>query len=127
MAWPLAGRNQNDVEPQVKLSQARVPLQEGLGGAPYALPLTTADRLAGLGQPAARLDLDQRQHLAAPGDQIDLPNRDPEPSGEDTVAFQAQPAGRQRFGPPPAVPGAAPAGLGHVLPRSLPPSAKARA
>ncbi len=127
VAWPMAGRNQNDVESQVKIAQTRVSLQEGLGGAADPLPLVAADRLAGLGQSGARLDFDQCEHPAAPGDQIDFPDTDPKSSGKNTIAFEAEPTGRQPFGPPAAVPGVAPAGQGHALPPSLLPSARARA
>lgn len=84
----MARRNQHDVESRVKLAQMRMSLQERLCGAADSLPLATANRLAGLGQSGARLDLDQRKHPAAPGDQIDFPDTDPKSSGNNTIAFE---------------------------------------
>ena len=127
VARQMAGRNQNHIESKVKPAQTRMPLQESLGSAADPLPLMTADRFARLGQTAARLDLDQGEHPAAPGDQVDLSDADAESTGKDTIALEAQPAGRQPFGPAAAVPGAAPARQAHALPRSRPLSAKARA
>ncbi len=105
----------------------RVSLQKDLRRATNPLLLATAKRLAGVLQSGTGLHLDQRQQPATPGDQVDFPDVDPEPSDEDAIALEAKPAGRKRFGPPASVPGAAPSGPGHALPRSRPASAKARA
>jgi hypothetical protein len=48
------------------------------------------------------LYLDEGQHLAAPGDEVDLSHRSTNALAKDTPALAAKVPGRDRFGPPPA-------------------------
>ena len=59
----------------------RMSLKERLCRATYSLFLASADRFAGLRQPGASLDLDQRHQPAATGNQVNLPGADPESLG----------------------------------------------
>lgn len=52
---------------------------------------------------AARLDLDEGKRPAAAGDQVDLAARHARPLRQDSPPVQAQPPGRQPFGPPAAL------------------------
>ena len=46
----------------------------------------------------ALLDLDEGQHLAAPGDQVDFAAAHLDPLGENSPAVEAEPPGRDRLG-----------------------------
>ena len=50
----------------------------------------------------AGLDLDESEHISAPGDQIDLADGRAGADGENVPALQPEPPGREPLGPPPA-------------------------
>ena len=66
------------------------------------------------------LDLDERQHAPAPGDQVDLAAGDARPPGQYLPAVQPQPPGGDGLG-------LAAARFGKLAVQSLPPSSNARA
>jgi hypothetical protein len=69
---------------------------------------------------AALLDLDEGQHPAAAGDEIDLAARDPRAAGKDAPSLQPKPPGGERFR-------FAAAFFGQLAVQLPPPSSSARA
>jgi hypothetical protein len=87
MARQPSGRNEDGIDAQLQLRVAGVTVKKELGGAGDTVPLPRRYGLACLGEASARLDLDQGEPAAAPGDDVDLAERRPEAPGDDPIAL----------------------------------------
>jgi hypothetical protein len=106
MARQAPGPHRDEVEAQRVPGEVGAAQQEQLGRARGALPLLQAQRDQSLLEVATRLDLDEGDQTAAPGDQIDLAERRAKAPGDDAIAAQAQASRGHAFRP--AAPGLAP-------------------
>src|SRR5690606_2918715 len=101
VARQAPGAHRDQVETQGEAGEVGTAQQEQLGGAHGALALALAERGERLLEIGARLDLDEGEQTAAPGDQVDLAERSAKAPGEDAVAAQAQAPGGEALGPTP--------------------------
>lgn len=90
------GDNGDDVEPRVQPGEPRVSLEEGLGGADDAAALA-GGRRGEFAEVGPRLDLDEGQDAAPPGNEVDLADRRAVAAGDDPIAVQPQPPGAGRL------------------------------
>lgn len=72
MNRPAPGRDQHGVEADVASGQLRMAGEKQASGLGDAAALARPDGFAGRAEIAARLDLDEEDQLAAPGDDVDL-------------------------------------------------------
>lgn len=88
----------DDVDPYF----VRLPQEAGdqqFGGGRYPVQAMAVERMVGGLDCGARLHFDEGEHLAAPGNQVDLADRSPDALAKDAPALGAQEPGRGRFGP----------------------------
>src|SRR5271165_2851010 len=90
MARQAERRHQHQVESQVETREIGVLDQKGFGGAGDPSALAPPQRRRRRGELAPRLDLDDREHAAAAGQNVDLAGRASPPSSKNTPATQAQ-------------------------------------
>ena len=90
-ATPIRPDDRHDVEPAPLLEQAML-LEEPQRGKRQPALFLGSDGLGGLAL-TPRLDLDEDQDVAVPGDQVDLAARRPVASEQDPEALSAQVAG----------------------------------
>ena len=109
--------NQHQVESEVEPGEIRARKQEGFGGTGNAAPLTRRECRGGRGDLCARLDLDDREHLAAPRENVDLAGGATPPALNDTPAAQPQMPEAEPFCGAPAALCALPAKPGGRPPR----------
>ena len=81
------GRDQHHIEAHVAARILRMARQPEFGGGDDAALLALADRLGGIGELLARLDLDEDEHAASPRHDVDLADRGFEPAEQDAVAL----------------------------------------
>jgi hypothetical protein len=122
MTRQAARRHQHQVESEVEAGKVGTLQQKGFGGAGYPTPLARHERSGRRGELAARLDLDDREHLATSRHNIDLAGRAAPAAGQDMPTAQPQkPEAKPFRRPPPALRALAaksrvPPGLSHSLP-----------
>src|SRR5260370_38822223 len=136
MARRTRRRHQHDVESEGQRGEIGARQQKGGSGAGNAAALARQDGRGGARKIAARLDFDDRQHPAAPGENVDFARRAAPMARDDTPAAQPQMPAAQQLGKaaaalgPPAL-GArrsrSAAGGGIHSPRPLPPPSGAPA
>src|SRR5579859_7478496 len=102
MARPAARCGQPCIEARRKMGKARTLSEIGFRAAQQPLALMGGQRIGGLIEIGPRFDLDESDHRAAPGDDVDLAA--PAGSGgetafQDRIAFEAKQQDRQRFRP----------------------------
>ena len=114
-----AGDDEDGVDAHV-VAGARVARGELLGGEGNAAQAILIERQSGGVGGGALLDLDEGDHRAASGDQIDLATVHFDPAGEDPPAVEAEPPGGDGLG-------AAAALFGEIAVQAPFPSARARA
>ena len=105
--WPSSRNDEHRVDPD-RVAGTGVARDQRLGGAgdPAQPPIVERQRRIRFG--GARFHLDEGEHAAAPGDQIDLADPGADAHREDAPAVQPEPPGRDPLGPPPAALGRAP-------------------
>lgn len=72
MARQATPSNQHQIESEVEPGEVRPGAEKCFGGARDAAALARCQRRRGHGDVPAGLDLDDREHPAAPGDNVDL-------------------------------------------------------
>jgi hypothetical protein len=97
----VAGNDVDDVDPHL-LRLAEETRHQQLGCRGYPAQAVVIKRVVGSRKRGTGLDLDEGQHLAAPGDQVDLSYGSADALAEDTPALAAQVPGCDCFGSPPA-------------------------
>jgi hypothetical protein len=121
MTRQAARRHQHQVESKIEAGKVGTLQQKGFGGAGYPTPLARQKRNGRRGELAARLNLDDREHLAAPCHNIDLAGRAAPAASQDMPSAQPQkPEAKPFRRPPPALRASAaksrvPPGLSHSL------------
>ena len=95
-------RYEHQVELQVERREIGARQQEGFCGASDPPPLPRRQRRCRRVEFVSRLDLDDREHAAAPRQDVDLARGATPAAGEDTPAPQPQMPQAQPFGEPPA-------------------------
>ena len=75
MHWEAPRPHQHDVEAHFEAGEPRAGQQKGVRGAPDARPLAPVQGLGRRPQVGARLDLDNGEDGAAPGNDVDLAAR----------------------------------------------------
>ena len=80
-------------------SPSRCSAAQRLGRGGDAAQPVIVERQGGAVLAGARLDLDEGEDAAAPGDQVDLADRRAGAHGEDPPALQPQPPGGEPLGP----------------------------
>ena len=101
-AWDDEDRVDPDVVARAGISR----LELACGDRDAAQAMLVERQGCGIGG-GALLDLDERQPLAAPRNQVDLTAAHLDPLGEDPPAMEAEPPGGDRFGAAPALLGVA--------------------
>ena len=97
MSWQLA-RDEEDRVDALDIAGASVARGKPLGGVGDTAEAIFVERHCRRFDGRALLDLDERERLAAPRDQVDLAPGDPRALGEDAPAVQPQPPGGEVFG-----------------------------
>ena len=90
MSRKSPGRQSDQVESEVELSQGRSALGQGTARQQQSLPLNRRDRLQSLFDGTATLHLDDTEKTAAPRQQIDLTLARAESKAKDLVTLRHQ-------------------------------------
>ena len=75
MARPATRSDEHQIESEIEPSKVRPCAQKGFGGARYTTALAWSERRRRDAEFISRLDLDNRKHPAAPGNDVDLSRR----------------------------------------------------
>lgn len=107
MAWRMARRKEDDVDPHVFAGQGQFMPQNFRSRRDPREP-PCVDGEVKLGRAGPGLHLDEGEHPVLPRDQIDLAGSIAQAAADNLPSFKAQPPGGDSFGLPPALFGSLP-------------------